>query len=64
MGGRRQQDLTGMGDGHEARGPGERRSDRLVLAHLEISEVDRDAGPLVDQLPAARTASIGSAKMA
>ncbi len=40
-----------MGDGDEAGGPGERRADRLVLAHLEIAEVDRDACPLVDHLP-------------
>ena len=49
--GGRQQHLTGMCDGHEARGPGEWRSDRLVLEHLEISEVDRDACPLVHHPP-------------
>ena len=47
----RQQDLPSMGDGDEAGGSGERRTDRLVLAHLEISEVDRHARPLVHHLP-------------
>ena len=40
-----------MGDGHEAGGPSQRRPDRLVVAHLQISEVDGDAGPLVDHVP-------------
>ena len=65
MGGRRQQGLTGMGDGDEAGGPGERWPDRLVVAHLEIADVDRHACPLVrPPRRAARTAWIGSANTA
>ena len=40
-----------MGDGDETGGSGERRTDRLVLAHLEISEVDGHPRPLVHDLP-------------
>ena len=46
MSGRRQQDLSGIGDGDEPRRARERRAYRLVLAHLEIPDVDRDPDAL------------------
>ena len=38
------EDLAGVGDGDETGGTGERRPDRLVVAHLEIADVDGDPG--------------------
>ena len=34
--------LSGMGDGDESGGTCQRRTDRFVVAHLEIADVDRD----------------------
>jgi hypothetical protein len=42
MGGRRQEDLSGMADGDEAGSTCQRWTDRFVVAHLEIADVDRD----------------------
>ena len=51
VGGSRQENLAGMGDGHQTSGPGQRRPDRLVVADLEIAEVDSHPRSLVDDSP-------------
>ena len=47
VGGRRQEDLSGMGDGDESGGTCQRRTDRFVVAHLEIADVDSDSRAVV-----------------
>ena len=51
VGRRRQENLAGMGDGDQPGGTGERRPDRLLVAHLEIAEVDRHPGSTVHHGP-------------
>ena len=43
----RQQDLPGMRDRDQPSGTSERWADRLVVAHLQITKVDRDAEAFV-----------------
>ena len=40
-----------MGDRHEARRPGKWRTKRLAVVDLEVAEVDRHSGALVDSCP-------------
>ena len=61
MGSRRQQNLARMGDGDQTGSTGERRPDRLLIAHLEITESTATRVRSFTTARAARTAWIGSA---
>ncbi len=49
-----------MGDCHQARCSGERWTERFVVVDLQVAEVDRDAGALVDRRSRRAHGLIGS----